>query len=255
MPIILTQHLLIPFGTANLPDRGIAVSSSVPDGMSVECQIPHVVVNTSGSEPLRLNTCPYHFPELPPFRDLIETEDQLAYVRNYLSAYCDLWGKYQKLFLERYFEFVADCVESNQAELAGRVEKFGILYDYKDWVFSAFTPLPQAHLWAPAENDGAPYDRSTMIPVDFAFWSGKTIFIIDLVGTETRGRKHRELRDRLARAGMAVVEIPQVSLHAEGGAALKGLLPDVFGRFWEGEILPSGPFKPNTLVPPNSEGS
>ena len=166
MPTLDEDTLLIPFGTGKWSDRRLKVE----DDGSFQCMAPHVLVGISERQPLRLNSAQYEFMEPPNHRELADPADQLEFVLNHMKIHCDLWGKFQNLFLDRYVQFIAAHVEENKTQLGKLIKPFGSLYQYRDWVFSAFRPLPQAHINV---GSGA-YATEDLIAVDFAFWSNES---------------------------------------------------------------------------------
>lgn len=234
--------LLIPYGV----DRWSAgyYAPAGPDGTPV-CRVPHVVIERGRRRPLRLYEGAYDFMEAPPLQDLADPAAQLDYLRAYHDRHCSLWGKFQKRFIQCYFSFVAAEVERNRPALEERAARFGGLFSYRDWLFSALRPLPQAHLCL-AADDGPP------IRVDCAFWTGEAVLAIDLVGSETAGPARRRRTERLRSAGAEVVALPQAALRS---ADFDDHLPPALLRFWEDDPLPCGPFVPASLAAADFAGA
>jgi hypothetical protein len=248
MPTLSANSHLIPYGTARLLPGTISVDQVSAESAVFECRTPYVLLDTERREPLRLNGDQYDFPESPPLRDFLETADQLDYLCEGLKRHCDLWRRNQKQFLDRYFDFVAAHVQDHRELLSQRLQAFGGLLNYSDWAFSALRPLPLAHLAAPSLSNDPNDKPGSPIRVDFAFWNGESLIAIDIIGSETRGPKAVERRKRLYRAGILVIDVPDILLGPNRGADFATALPDVFLKFWEGEFLPSGPIKPATLA-------
>jgi hypothetical protein len=239
MPTLDEDTLLIPFGTGKWSDRRLKVE----DDGSFQCMAPHVLVGKSDHQPLRLNTGQYEFMEPPDHRELATPADQLEFVLNHMKINCDLWGKFQKLFLDRYVQFIAAHVEENKTQLGKLIKPFGSLYQYRDWVFSAFRPLPQAHINV---GSGA-YATEDLIAVDFAFWSNDGGIALYLISSPHRNSARQRRYDRLEEAGIKVVEIEQTCLQPDQQAMFEEQLPDTFRNFWKEEPFPSGPFKSDVL--------
>ena len=172
-------------------------------------------------------------------------DDQLARLRASLARRCDPWRRGERRFLECYFDFVARHVEGNRAALAQGLTRFGGLFSYRDWVYSALMPLPRAHLHAPEGDE--PFGPGTLTRVDFALWTGTAAIAIELPGTGTRSPATDRRHERLRRAGVRVVEISQDLLGAECAAEFEAALPDDLRAFWRGRALPAGPLKPAAL--------
>ena len=238
MPIIKAGGRLIPYGAPQWSAEKLSVAGA-GDELSVECRVPCVTVGAG--KPLRLNGGQYEFAGQPPLGDLRDTAAQLGFLRVHLQRHCSLWDRGQKLFLDRYFEFIALRVEQDRDELTAKIAEFGSLYRYEDWVFSALRPLPQAWL----NTTVGDYGPAAMIGVDFAFWSGAEIVAVYIIGTETAGPRELEQRDRLRQNGVTVLEIPQSAV--AGSTTFASLLPAPFHKFWAGQTLPSGPFGTTAL--------
>ena len=228
-------NFLIPYGVERWSADYIAPTA--PGGTRQAC-VPHVIVEPARREALRLYDGGYDFIEAPPLQDLADPAAKLAYLRAYSDRHCSLWGKFQKLFIERYFAFVASEIERSRRALEDRAAAFEGLYSYRDWLFSALRPLPQAHLCLSA--DGRPPVR-----VDCAFWTGEAVLAVDLVGSETEGPGHRERGERLRAAGIERVALPHAALRT---GYLADHLPPALLHFWEHDPVPCGPFIPGTLA-------
>ncbi len=228
--------ILIPYGVErwSADYLGPAGVDGVP-----ACRVPHVVIDPARRAPLRLHDGPYDFIEAPPLQDLADPAAQLDYLQAYADRHCGLWAKFQKLFVTRYFAFVSAEVEASRRELEARAAEFDGLYHYRDWLFSALRPLPQAHLCLDDE-DGRPPVR-----VDCAFWTGAALLAVDLIGSETAGPAQQERAARLEAAGAERFALPQAALRSDEFAAH---LPDALRRFWQDDPVPSGPFVPATLA-------
>jgi hypothetical protein len=215
------------------------------DAIQIRCPTPFIQINTTRQASLRLNDPHYVFPEAPDLRAMTGAAVQLDFLRDHLNGYCDLWRKPQKLFLDSYFEFINARVADAQATLAAALEKFGDLYDVQDWALSAPRPIPRALIRRP-NGDGS------YTPVDFAFWFNGRIVVVLLVGTGTPTRADRNRRASLESAGVGgsdieIVDISVQALQRDGADYLSTALPIDFGMFWEGEAMPSSPFKGATL--------
>ncbi|MBT4700554.1 MAG: hypothetical protein HOB79_05715 [Rhodospirillaceae bacterium] len=239
MPTLDDDTLLIPFGTSKWSDRRLKVE----DDGSFQCMAPHVLVGISERQPLRLNSAQYEFMEPPNHRELADPADQLEFVLNHMKIHCDLWGKFQKLFLDRYVQFIAAHVEENKAQLSELIKPFGSLYQYRDWMFSAYRPLPQAHF----NVGGAAYVPDDLIAADFAFWGTDGGIALYLISSPHRNSARQKRYDRLEAAGIKVVEIEQTCLQPDQQAVFEEQLPDTFRTFWKEEPFPSSPFKSNVL--------
>ena len=243
MALAIQDVLLIPYGTADWSFAGLAVEGFTSRTLRLAAAFPCAVIDLRGHEPLRLNNSRYALGFIP---DLQGGADPAGIVQDYLKRLCSPWDRLSQRFLDAYFGFLAETIEENREVLRGRLEPYAGLYDYRDWLFSAPKPLPRAHLFAPQIPGSAVIDRANFVPVDFAFWLGCGVRAVVSAQSAPTPRKAKEQGDRLRQAGIEVVTL--------GPTDLADARRDVFRRilsptpaFWEGETLPTGPFRPAAL--------
>ncbi|MGE0746244.1 MAG: hypothetical protein AB7K86_13390 [Rhodospirillales bacterium] len=231
----LSAPAIVPYALARLPARACV------DG---EWRVRHLVIDPARPGPLRLNGGLLDFRDAPAAETLHDAAAQIDYVCGVLKSYCDTWQRDATLFLDCYFAFVAAQIASHRDALADRLAPFGAMYDVRHWAFSAWQPIPQAHL------DPAGAGRlEDMVRFDFAFWSGEAFVAVDVVGDGMASGRRRAAIERLTAQGHRVLAVAAADL--QGGAdVFEAGFPDGFRRFWEGQRTPSGPFKPRGLVPP-----
>ena len=241
MTILDDQTLLIPYGTREWSNRRLKIENN----RTFKCVAPHVIINLSNPQPLRINTGQYEFMEPPNHQELGEPSAQLNFILNHKKIQCDLWGKFQKLFLDRYFQFIAAHVEENYLLLQELISPFGRLYQPKDWIFSALRPLPQVYFCV-SQKYGS-YAPEDLIAADFGFWGPKGGIALYLVNSPNQNAARQKRYDRLEAAGINLFEIGQENLYPDQQQAFNSLLLNDFRAFWEGEPFPSGPFKSSDL--------
>ena len=222
--------LLIPYGVASL----IPAQVSVQDG-AVRCPAPYISIDPGKRDILLLNGDQYDFPEAPDLRAMTDAHAQLDFLHDHLRHHCDLWARPPKLLLEQYFAFISAQVMANNATLAAKLAPYGSLFGVSDWALSAPRPLPRAQIMA----------GETYWPVDFAFWLGDRVLAVILQGAETTTQADRVRLRALSR--IEVVVIQTAELARDGVDVLCRSLPTLFQSFWEGETLPSSPFKGTSL--------
>lgn len=237
------SDLFIPYGTGRLTPDLMTIVRDPDGGETVDCRVPFMIADSAGDGTFRLNSGRRDDLRGVASPGQGEEADALAALRDVVTRQCDLWSRSQARFVERYFAFVSGQVTRHRDELERRLARFGGLYGYSDWVFSAPLPLPRAHLPV-ADMGGGPGRR---IRVDFAFWSRGRLVAIDLIGSATITAERVADRDDLRAAGVEVIEVRDDDLTDDGG--LSGLLPADFHTFWRDQPLPIGPFAPN-LSPP-----
>ena len=229
------QSITIPFGTAD-PEKALAVAEG--GGRQNNVAVIDIDRNSGDHTPLRLHHGPYDFRATPGLGTASDTETRLTLIHDHLHALCDLWQKAQHSFVDAYFDFIASMLEREQKVLTERLAAYGGLYHYRDWAFSALRPLPRAHIRA---DDGA------FIAVDFAFWTGSALVTVDLTGFQTPTKSRRAQLAALADSGATIIDVDSACLAKEGTAYIESLLPAPFHCFWEGEVLPQSPFKPDIV--------
>jgi hypothetical protein len=186
---------------------------------------------------LRLADGPYPFPEPPDLIRIASVPDRLALLCEHAQSLCGVWDRPAREFLAAYFAFIAAALAAAEPALAAHTEAMGGLFASADWSFAALRPLPQGHVDAAAE---APPVR-----VDVAFWTGTALVAIDIRGSASPRRQRLDELQRIAAAGVQVIDVPAQPLRTEGAALLARVLPAPFQRFWEGVHLPRSPFGPN----------
>ena len=240
------SHVLIPYGASRLHPRVLEALPGADGSIELKCAIPHVIVTPNARRPLRLNDACYDFSGQTAPTGGSATPDPMALLRTRIENLCELWGQPARLFVLRYFDFITAQVDRHRAELERRLEPFGGLYVYQDWVYSAPAPLPRAWLHAPRIR-GTPPSLETFVFADFAFWIGDNAIAVYVSGFETPTAASRERLARLHTAGVQVHDIPGELIRSDGERGLRERLPAQFLRFWEQEAFPSGPFRNSML--------
>jgi hypothetical protein len=236
--------LLIPYGTAQWSQEGIAIEGFTARSLRLRTAFPCATINRAAREPLRLNNSRYDRAFAPTVQ--ADTTDEAGLVRDYLKGLCRPWDNFATQFLDTYFRFLSDVIDEQRDVLAERLAPYAGLYDYRDWLFSAPKSLPRAHLHAPenAGATGAPGGPADFVRVDFAFWLGDRLVAVQGAGSALTPKKAREQAERLRLAGVEVV--PLASSDLVGGKA-RDLFSRILGpsgfAFWEGDVLPAGPFR------------
>jgi hypothetical protein len=197
--------LRIPFGLDRLP-RSIAL-----DDPRLRCAVV-------GDEKLRLNSEPVPADAMP--LAIGDHAARVAAAIEWLTGLCGDYAPLRRQFIGSYFSFVAAHLGAHRDELAERVKRYDGLYAPEDFLWSALRPLPRG--WVPVAD--------ALFPADVVFWDGAQVVAIELSARET------EKQRALAAAGVVVYRI-------EADAELDDIMPDNFRRFWEGQSLPSSPFR------------
>ena len=173
--------------------------------------------------------------------------DQLAFIETHLFTLCGTWSKFQRLFITRYFGFIVQRVEKEREQLSKAIEAFGNLYEYLDWAFSAFRPLPQAYVYAPKDKapntvPSAVPEADDFVPVDMMFWTGQNILALDLSDPDTADPFQTRRLERVKQAGIDILAITPTVLEDKNDNTFRDALPESMQNFWQGELAPSRPF-------------
>jgi hypothetical protein len=199
--------LRIPHGLDRLP-RSIAL-----DDQRLRCA-------EVGGNPLRLNSEPVPADAMP-----LAIGDHAARVtaaQEWLEGLCGDYAPLRRQFIAAYFRCIAAQIGAHREELAERVKPYDGLYAPEDYLWSALRPLPRG--WVPVGE--------ALLPADMVFWDGARAIAIELATRETEKQKV------LAAAGVSVCRIEPGIFDRLGE-----VLPSSFLRFWQGQALPSSPFR------------
>jgi len=199
--------LRIPYGLDRLP-RSITL-----DDPRLRCAVV-------GDEPLRLNSEP-----VPPDAMPLATGDhasRAAAAKEWLESLCGDYAPLRRQFINAYLRFIAVQIEAHREEFATRLEPYDGLYTPDDFLWSALRPLPRG--WVSAGGQ--------LLPADIVFWDGAQLIAVELAARDTDRQR------ALLAAGVTTHRI-EPSMFAR----LDVMLPATFSRFWEGQTLPSSPFR------------
>jgi hypothetical protein len=170
--------------------------------------------------PLRLNTKAVPADAMP-----LATGDHAARVAaalTWLEGLCGDYAPLRRQFVAGYFRFVTTTIEAHRAALDARLRPYDGLYAPEDLFWSALCPLPRG--WVPVGE--------RWMPADIVFWDGTQPIAIELGARET------ERQRVLVGAGVSTLRIAPADFDR-----LDAILPGRFHGFWDGETLPSSPFR------------
>jgi hypothetical protein len=202
---------------------------------------PCEVIDRS-AEALTLNNCRYHFDAASsPVGAGIEPFEA---IKLNLLGLCGTWSRLPHDFLEYYFREVAAIIEEARDELERQLAPYDGLFSYKDWRYSAPKPLPRAFLHAP-DLDA----RQAFVQVEFAFWVGERLLAVQSQPEPLTPRAAAQRRERLANAGIEFIGYIASDILPGKRQLIERILGDRCAAFWSGEILPTGPFRPEVPMP------
>ena len=147
------------------------------------------------------------------------------------------------MYIEQYLNFMSDKLEVHKLELGAKIDEDEI-YDYKDWIFSSWLPLPHAQiLLPPVFADNSP----NFAEIDIAFWVDGKLIGVMIDGANT------PIKSRQCKLDFLAENHPQFSIvnfgkdHLQGDTFPTNLFPASFFNFWENLSLPHGPCPPNDM--------
>ncbi|PPR56858.1 MAG: hypothetical protein CFH07_01686 [Alphaproteobacteria bacterium MarineAlpha3_Bin6] len=172
------------------------------------------------------------------------TESLFQICRERIISRTSQFSALLRLFLESYFDFLHSQIEKHKNELEpDNVEDE--IFIYKDWIFSAWLPLPQAHILLPPEfMDNKP----SFAEIDLAFWIEGQLIGVIIDGGETPIKSRQKKLDYLVEKHpqLWVIKVPRDKLEEDTFPI--DLFPNSFSYFWRTLTLPRGPFTPKELI-------
>jgi hypothetical protein len=201
----------IPFGLDRLP-RTIALDD------------PRLRCVEVGNDRLRLNTKPVPADAMP--LAIGDHAARVAAATAWLMSLCGDYAPLQRQFIPAYFNFIAAQIDAHRAELAERLKPYDGLYAPEDFLWSALRPLPRG--WVPAQGG--------LLPADTVFWDGVQSIAIEVSARETD-------KQRALQAAGVTVHLIEPNMLSGDPVHLGQILPENFRRFWDGQRLPSSPFR------------
>ncbi|MDA1090555.1 MAG: hypothetical protein O3A85_09615 [Proteobacteria bacterium] len=170
--------------------------------------------------------------------DIQSSEDLNTMCRDRIMNRTSPFSKPVRSFLECYFRFI-DSVLATDAPKEG-------LAAYRDWVFSAWLPMPHAQVLLPPDADDGP----KFAEADVVFWAAGRLVVVMIEGTSMPLPSTRQrlafLAERHPQA--ALVLIPQERIENSDLGFPIDLFPEKFSRICENVALPYGPYHPPVLM-------
>jgi hypothetical protein len=238
---ILRYH--IAYGVVENPARVLAMQpAAAPRGETILS--PSLASFTSGSPALRLNNAGWM--SLPAeVMATLRTQPALNdYCRRRIEKKAPIFDLPLQKFLTAYLDVVEAEVRDHAAELSGGASWDAALYSTADWFFSAFLPLPNAHLELTEEERGKT-GAERFVHFDVIFWTGKSLIAVTLERLSMQTPRQRREQESFAalRPDIAFVSIPM----EDNRAQLRSSLPGICHEFWHGLRYPIGPYRPQAF--------
>ena len=238
---ILRYH--IAYGIVENPAR---VLSMQPGALPQDGTIlsPSLASFASNSPALRLNSAGWM--NLPAeIMATLRTHAALKdYCRSRIQKKASIFDRPLQDFLTNYLDVVETEVRDHANDLPGGPSWDAALYDTADWFFSAFLPLPNAHLRL-TEEEREETGAEPIIRFDVLFWTGASLVAVTLekLSMQTSRQRHAQERFIAMRPDITFVTIPR----KKNGMRLQSDLPSVCEQFWHGLRHPLGPYRPEAF--------
>lgn len=233
---IIRYH--VAYGIVEHPARVLAT----PEAGTV--LTPSLASFTSDSPALRLNSAGWM--RLPAeVMATLRTHTALKdYCRRRIEKKASIFDRPLQDFLIGYLDGVEAELRDNADSLPGGASWDAALYRAEDWFFSAFLPLPNAHLKL-TEQEREETGTEGFIRFDILLWTGTSLMAVTLKRLSTHTPRQRDERARFAamRPDITFVTIPLEKNRTQ----LQSLLPGVCDRFWRGLRYPLGPYRPEAF--------
>ncbi|MCB4769658.1 hypothetical protein LGR54_13660 [Ancylobacter sp. Lp-2] len=200
---------------------------------------------SAGSPALRLNSRGWFALRPQEAAELGAHADRVGFCAARLRTSVPLFAGALRPFLENYIAFLQQRIQLDRDALEAKLEAVGLpvaggMLDYRDWIYSGFLPLPNAHvLLAEADADAEP----AFAHIDCAFWTGQTLVAVLFDSHNMPLPSERRALERLE-AEFPDVEIVRIPATRRGEpAALTGRLGELLAGFAADVTLPYGLFR------------
>ena len=176
--------------------------------------------------------------------DIDSTALLFGFCREKIMTRISPFSRRVRLFVERYLYFMKTQTEKYGSDLEG-----DDVFSAEDWIFSAWLPMPHAHVQLPRDFGG---DGPSFAELDIAYWTGRRLIGIQLDQTSSMIRSRRHKLDYLAdyHPRVDIISIPRDRLTENGKSFPHDLFDEAFTKFWQGLALPHGPNPPPLLANP-----
>jgi hypothetical protein len=168
--------------------------------------------------------------------DIISTELLYALTREKVLARISPFSKRIRLFVESYLSFIWKQIES-----LDKPNEDAEVFTHEDWVYSAWLPMPHAHILLPPDNVGS---EISFAEFDIVFWTGEKLVCVDVEQSGSILPSKRAKR-KFLEASHPQVDVVSIDRELNADVTLNNfpghLFDKTFGCFWNGLDLPQGP--------------
>jgi len=234
---------LVLYGQCSNPLTALETICIPPDGNAFELSRNYAVLSPS-SPGLRFSSSGWLEISTRQMLNVQSTESLFQICRERIINRTSQFSVLLRLFLESYFDFLHSQIEKNKNKLEPKNVEDEI-FIYKDWIFSAWLPLPQAHILLPPKfMDNKP----SFAEIDVAFWIEGQLIGVVIDGGETPIKSRQKKLDYLVEKHpqLWVIKVPRDKLEEDTFPI--DLFPNSFSHFWRTLTLPHGPFTPKELI-------
>jgi len=234
---------LVLYGQCSNPLTALETISIPPGDNAFELSRNYAVLSPS-SPGLRFSSSGWLEISTRQMLNVQSTESLFQICRERIISRTSQFSALLRLFLESYFDFLHSQIEKNKNKLEPENVEDEI-FIYKDWIFSAWLPLPQAHILLPPKfMDNKP----SFAEIDLAFWIEGQLIGVIIDGGETPIKSRQKKLDYLVEKHpqLWVIKVPRDKLEEDTFPI--DLFPNSFSHFWRTLTLPHGPFTPKELI-------
>lgn len=173
---------VIVYGAIDDPGLAVVQELAAMNGAGRRLS-PRLAIARPGDPALRLNSPGWAKFDSQSVADLATHEQRVGFCRRTLLARTPLFAGPVRDLVANYLGFAGEAVERQRENLERKLAQAGLpkhggLLDVADWFFSAYLPLPNAHVFVGNTTEDVP----SFARVDCAFWTGKELIAVLLEG-------------------------------------------------------------------------
>ena len=233
--ILKPGDVIIPFGTTSWTAGHMRFEEMPGGGWEHDCPVAYAVVGIGKQQGSghRLSGVAHNL-SVPTHIGLDDHAGMLTFLENRTRGLCDIFNKRQVKFVRHYFSFIRDHLAANASEVDAMARGFHGLYEREHWLFAAFAPLPQAHIYLGGEG------AARFLQVPLVIWTDEGCVAVYFSGAASGGGKTASDQARLRGGGIQVLELREE--HYVSPKSLESNLPNCVKFYWRSQPLPVGPF-------------
>jgi len=173
---------VIAYGAIDDPGIAVAQELAAMDGAGRRLS-PRLAIARPGEPALRLNSHGWAKFDPQAVVELAAHDGRVGFCTRTLLARTPLFAGPVRDFVANYLAFIGETVERQRPILEEKLVRAGLpenggLLNVWDWFFSAYLPLPNAHVLVGNASENSPI----FARVDCAFWTGTELVVVLLDG-------------------------------------------------------------------------